>query len=383
MHIAVNMVGNSNWMGGVIYVRNLLQALNLLPEAERRAHRITLVVYPDQFEIQDLAMSLADAVYYPSFFFKAGKRLPVALRKQFAALFNSQRFDFMFPVIEPYKYPFAYAGWIPDFQHEYLPNFFLHEEIRQTERKYLAISKAPLTVLSSKMALDDFTRYYPERASRGRVLNFVSYAEPVYFEGNPIAIQIRYNLPDTFFLVSNQFWGHKNHELIIEAVARLDKKGVKPCVVCTGNTKDHRDPGLFERLVKKIQDAGISECFRFLGMIPRSDQMNLMRRCTAVIQPSLFEGWSTVVEDARALGKTMIISDFPVHLEQNPPGSTYFRSNDSSALAECMCQAMHTLSPGPDPVAEDTAREENAIAMRNYARSFLAIATETINIARC
>lgn len=382
MHIAVNMVGNSNWMGGVIYIRNLLQALNSLPEEERRAHRVTLVIYPDQLEIQDLAKSLADAVYYPSFFFKAGKRLPVTVRKCLGSMFNSQHFDFMFPVIEPYKYPFPYAGWIPDFQHEYLPNFFGADEIRKTELKYQSISKAPLTVLSSNMAQDDFARYYPERASRGRVLNFVSYAEPAYFEDNPIAIQGKYNLPDTFFLVSNQFWGHKNHELVIDAVAQLDRKGVKPCVVCTGNTKDHRDPGLFDRLIGKIQDAGISERFRFLGMIPRSDQMNLMRRCIAVIQPSLFEGWSTVVEDARALGKSMLISDFPVHLEQNPPNSWFFARNDAAALAECMYQAMRTLSPGPDNASEYAARNENIESLRNYARNFLAIAAESVGMVR-
>jgi glycosyltransferase involved in cell wall biosynthesis len=288
----------------------------------------------------------------------------------------------MFPVIEPYGYPFPYAGWIPDFQHVYLPHFFDQNEIRQTEIKYRAIAQAPLVVLSSRMALDDFISIYPERASNGRVLNFVSYAEPAYFEGAPIAIQRKYDLPDAFFLVSNQFWAHKNHELVIDAVAELNKKGVKPCVVCTGNTKDHRAPGFFDQMVERIRGAGISDRFRFLGLISRSDQMNLMRRCLAVIQPSLFEGWSTVVEDARGLGKPMLLSDFPVHLEQNPPNSFFFPRNNPIALAECMRHAMLTLLPGPDSVAEDAARSSNAAAMRNYARSFLAIAAEVVEMAR-
>ena len=53
-----------------------------------------------------------------------------------------------------------------------------------------------------------------------------------------------------------------------------------------------------------------------------------MRKAMAVIQPSLFEGWSTVVEDARALGKPMILSDFPVQIEQDPPSSDYFERNN-------------------------------------------------------
>lgn len=382
MHIAVNMVGDKRWMGGVIYVRNLLQALNSLPVEERCRHKVTLVVYPHQIEIQDLARPLADAIYYPSFFFKASKRLPVAVRKYLGFLANPRHFDFMFPVLEPYGYPFPYAGWIPDFQHVYMQQFFERDEIKQTELKYRAIAQSPLVVLSSRMALDDFTRLYPDRAPKGRVLNFVSYAEPSYFEGDPVGIQRKYDLPDAFFLVSNQFWKHKNHELVVDAVAALASKGVKPCVVCTGSTEDHRDPGYFDSLTERMREAGVFERFRFLGLIPRSDQMNLMRRCLAVIQPSLFEGWSTVAEDARSLGKPMLLSDFPVHVEQNPPHSRYFPRHDPAALAECMREALSSLQPGPDTAAEAGVRERNDVAMREFARAFLAIASEATGAER-
>lgn len=382
MHIAVNLVGDRNWMGGVIYVSNLLHALNSLPKAERSAHKVMLVVYPDQMDIKDLVVPLVDAIYYPSFFFKVSKRFPACVRRHLGSLVNPEHFDFMFPMLEPYGYPFPNAGWIPDFQHLHLPHFFEQDKIRQTEIKYRAIAQAPLVVLSSKMAQDDFARLYPERAANCRVLNFVSYADPAYFKDDPIAVQLKYDLPDIFFLVSNQFWAHKNHELVVDAVAELGRKGVKTNVVCTGNTHDHRAPGFFEQLLERIRAAGIFDQFRFLGLIPRIDQMNLMRRSLAVVQPSLFEGWSTVVEDARILGKPLIISDFPVHLEQNPPNSWFFARNDAAALAECMYQAMHTLSPGPDSASEYAARNENIESMRNYARNFLAIAAESVGMVR-
>jgi glycosyltransferase involved in cell wall biosynthesis len=288
----------------------------------------------------------------------------------------------MFPVLEPFGYPFPNAGWIPDFQHLHLPHFFELDEIRQTEMKYRAIARSPLVVLSSRMAQEDFAGLYPERASNGRVLNFVSYADPAYFEDDPIAVQSKYNLPDVFFLVSNQFWAHKNHEIVVDAVAELGRNGVKAVVVCTGNTHDHRAPGFFDQLLERIKVAGISDQFRFLGLIPRIDQMNLMRRSLAVIQPSLFEGWSTVVEDARALGKSLIISDFPVHLEQNPRYSRFFPRNDATALAERMYQAMQTLLPGPDYAAEEEARKDNLESMRIYARNFLAIAAESVGMTK-
>ena len=36
----------------------------------------------------------------------------------------------------------------------------------------------------------------------------------------------------------------------------------------------------------------------------------------ALLNPSHFEGWSTTVEEARALGVPMLLSDLDVHLEQ-------------------------------------------------------------------
>ena len=46
----------------------------------------------------------------------------------------------------------------------------------------------------------------------------------------------------------------------------------------------------------------IKKYISILGFISRQDQLSLMRDAIAVIQPSLFEGWSTVVEDCKAIG---------------------------------------------------------------------------------
>ncbi len=47
--------------------------------------------------------------------------------------------------------------------------------------------------------------------------------------------------------------------------------------------------------------------FRFLGFIDRGEQLQLMKNSIAIVQPSLFEGWSTVVEDTKAMQSCNII----------------------------------------------------------------------------
>jgi hypothetical protein len=93
-----------------------------------------------------------------------------------------------------------------------------------------------------------------------------------------------------------------------------------------------------------------------------------------LIQPSLFEGWSTVIEEARCMGKPMILSDFPVHLEQNPPKSKYFEKMSSKSLAPIMAEYWQKFSPGPDLELESIAREINKEEVQTFAYEFLNIA---------
>lgn len=68
----------------------------------------------------------------------------------------------------------------------------------------------------------------------------------------------------------------------------------------------------------------------------RKEQLALMKQAKAIIQPSLFEGWSTVVEDAKAMGQKIILSQLEVHLEQTEEYSNklFFNPYDANDLAD-------------------------------------------------
>ena len=75
---------------------------------------------------------------------------------------------------------------------------------------------------------------------------------------------------------------------------------------------------------------------RFLGFIDREEQLCLLDNSIAVIQPSLFEGWSTVVEDARALNKFIILSGLDVHQEQINENVHFFNPKNEKELAKIL-----------------------------------------------
>jgi glycosyltransferase involved in cell wall biosynthesis len=100
---------------------------------------------------------------------------------------------------------------------------------------------------------------------------------------------------------------------------------------------------------------GLSANIRFLGFIDRAEQLALMQAAQAIVQPSLFEGWSTVVEDAKALGKFLILSDLPVHREQlaapySAAHAAFFDPHNPQTLADCIEQAWQNP---PNPPAID------------------------------
>ena len=73
-----------------------------------------------------------------------------------------------------------------------------------------------------------------------------------------------------------------------------------------------------------------------MGLIPRCDQLLLMKYCKAILQPSLFEGWSTVIEDAKSLQVPVIAANLNVNIEQLEEKGTYFEPHNVSQLVSIL-----------------------------------------------
>jgi glycosyltransferase involved in cell wall biosynthesis len=118
----------------------------------------------------------------------------------------------------------------------------------------------------------------------------------------------------------------------------------------TGLPADPRDQtnGNFSALLQKIAGLGLNAQIIILGQVPYPDLINLMSMATLVIQPSRFEGWSTIVQDSKALGRSVICSDIPVHREQAPEALGFFPCDEPDVLAELIAGCWKELEPGPN-----------------------------------
>ncbi len=144
--------------------------------------------------------------------------------------------------------------------------------------------------------------------------------------------------------------------------------------VCTGTDLQTATDEYSRELLLLIETLSLGRHLRLLGVLPRSDQIEVMRHSCAIIQPSLFEGWSTVVEDARAIGRPIIASDIPVHREQLGENATYFAPHDAKSLAAAVTALDLTLPlPGPAPEQEAMALANLKLWTEASAQQFLAI----------
>ena len=197
-----------------------------------------------------------------------------------------------------WRFPVPTMPWIPDFQHRRLPEYFSTLERRRRDYAFLyQLLEGSVTVLSSHAAQRDAQRFYGWAARRTEVLQFVSQPRmPMGCVPSLKKLQQRYQIPDQYFFLPNQFWQHKNHRVVVAALVVARRRGFRPSVVLTGQADDYRAPGHYVALMSEVAERGLSSQFLHLGMVPFNDLLGLMHHSVAVINPSLFEGWSNTVE---------------------------------------------------------------------------------------
>lgn len=334
---------SKNWLGGVYYILNIIKTLDSLDEKDKP--HIFL------FYNQELA-DFVQTVNYP-YLTAVLWRFPGAYKGTLESwLTGKNRFvndivqkyplDGLFPVMDHpvaaqrlSRHNIRLVSWYADLQHRHYPEFFSGKQrfLRELRLKLMLKNTEHLVVSSWDVAAD-FARFYRLKASLNvHVYHFVSVIEP--FDGDDIhSLRNRYGLPEDYFIISNQFHKHKNHRVVLNALTRLMKRGTPIHLAITGKVPNDENSTYFAELKTIINEHDMHELVHFLGVIPRHHQLCLMKYSRAVIQPSLFEGWSTVIEDAKSLQVPVIASDIPVNREQLGDAGVFFDPHRDDRLAD-------------------------------------------------
>src|ERR1700744_4768592 len=294
--VAFTLISGANWMGtgGYNYLVNLAQVVSA-----HAGDRVRMVLFVGTDTVAAnvepfTALSKVQVVRHSAFDDarrkrRLGQALLTGCDRAAAQAFREHQIDVLFECAQFYgrRFPFPGIAWITDFQHRHLPELFSRRAYWKRELGFRAqISSRREVMLSSEDSRSDCETFFPQSLGRTSVVRFaVLPPASSDFQGDR-AIASSYQLPQRYFYLPNQFWKHKNHRTVIEALRILQGKGYNTVVAASGRAEDYRHPEHYAALQASVHAYGLTQNLRFLGIIPRPHVFSLMRASTALINPS-------------------------------------------------------------------------------------------------
>ncbi|KKQ12055.1 MAG: Glycosyl transferase group 1 [candidate division TM6 bacterium GW2011_GWF2_36_6] len=382
MNIGIYAEGFISWGGGIDFIRNILQALTIHND-ETASYTIFLLIKTNPIPnikccragywvrkiLRKTKISTHNYNTHIPHVIDAIKNIKGTFHTIFyhehelEYIIKTYNIQIILPVLPScYKsyIRIPQIGYIYDFQHEYLPHFFSVQEINQRKENFHEIlSQCKTVIVNAQAVANDIKKFYPDCTTKIITLPFGA-TTPINLDViDTKIIQEKYHLPSHFFLISNQFWQHKAHLIAFKALHLLNHKNIH--IVCTGNINDYRNKDYFASLEKAIFEMNISSQIHFLGHIPKWDQIGIMKKAIAIIQPTLFEGGpgGGCTFDAVSIGTPAILSDIEVNLEiKHIENIFFFKTNNEKSLADTMSKIIHTP---PTHLDQETIKINNTM----------------------
>ena len=318
---------NKGWIAGTYYILNLICALKTLSDVDKP---IVVLVCSCKEDFEYVKTFTSYPYLTPHFSKQSYGVIKRVINKISRYIIGE---NYCTPRLEKIEANFVFpiqrwntihtcinrVFWIPDFQHKYLPDFFKKDDLNMREADFTRFAESGFPIVFSSMsAQSDFFKFYPHYKEKTTtfVLPF-AVTLPDYSKVKIDEVRKKYAISDngSYFFCANQFWKHKNHLRLFEAIREIRDLGYDIELVCSGSVSDYRNPEYFKQIEDSLKRYNLNNQIHILGFIDRCEQLCLIKHSLAVIQPS-FEGWSTVIEDAKALNKHVLASNLDVHKEQ-------------------------------------------------------------------
>ena len=234
-----------------------------------------------------------------------------------------------------------------DVQHHELPQFFSRAERAFRRWAYDGAARAADVVITtseySRERLVELAGVAPERVEAVAMGIDHDRFKPQR-GGADESLARRLELPERYVVYPANLWPHKNHARLIDALGAARDRELE--LVLTG-----RDYGRGGELRERARRAGVEGRVRHLGYLRPDEMPALLRGATAMVFPSLYEGFGSPPLEAMACG-------CPV------------ASSTAASLAEAVGDAAHVLDPrSVESIADAINRVTGDAALRATLRA--------------
>jgi glycosyltransferase involved in cell wall biosynthesis len=217
------------------------------------------------------------------------------------------------------------------------------------------LQKAARIIVPNEAGRDQVMRHWGIEPDRFLLLGHPTPAFALHAAGEPMPPRDaldRRGIGPRYLLYPAQFWAHKNHAVLFEALGYLD--GFE--LVLVGS-----DKGQLERQQELARELGVADRVRFLGFVATEELVTLYRHAHALTYVSLFGPENLPPLEAMALGCPVVAADVPGAREQLGEAALRVPPLDPVAIAEAVRRA-----------GEPDERERLVAAGRERAAAFTA-----------
>jgi glycosyltransferase involved in cell wall biosynthesis len=306
--------------GGMFqYAQCILDALNALP---RHAYAVTAAYvdplwrrYLDQYPFERLqivsgalGLRLAGLLMATGLPGSMCRRISSVVNPVARVLARAEADLWVFPAQDAISYQFRGASLctIHDLMHRYekeFPEVSAWGRFAIRERRFRGIVEWAAGVLvDSECGAQQVVDSYGVTPAKIFPLPYVASRVDVgRADGDLVS---RYGLPGKYFFYPAQFWAHKNHVRLLEALSQVRTDCPDVHLVLCGGKKNG-----FRNVQRAIRNLGLETAVTLMGYVPDADMPGLYRRARALVMPTFFGPTNIPPLEAFKSGCPVAVSD--------------------------------------------------------------------------
>lgn len=279
-----------------------------------------------------------------------------------------------------------YVAAVHDIQHRLQPEFPEVSADGEFERREARIGAtvagASAVLVDSEVGREDVLACYGDsivHEDSVRVLPFLPAAPTAAPPSARDVTRVRavHGLPEGYLFYPAQFWPHKNHERIIEALALLGERGVRPHIAFAGTHSGELRERTYERATRRAAERGVASQVHDLGYVDDGDMAPLYAGAVALVMPTFFGPTNIPVVEAWGLGCPVITSDIRGVREQAGDAAVLVDPADAGSIAEGIGRVL------ADEALRDRLIEAGRRRISSYTREeFVARLSAAIEYAK-